>query len=95
MEILIVRPENKEQLKAIKAVLKALKVDFRKMDETDRILANPAMVKRLEESEQQLQEGKGVKMSLDEFAAKMKRGEGDIKAGRTAKIEPADIWNLG
>ena len=30
MEILIVRPKNKEQLKALKAVLKALKVDFRK-----------------------------------------------------------------
>jgi len=30
-----------------------------------------------------------------EFAAKMKRGEEDIKAGRTTKIEPAAIWNLG
>jgi PHD/YefM family antitoxin component YafN of YafNO toxin-antitoxin module len=30
------------------------------MDETDRILANPAMVKRLEESRQQIQDGKGV-----------------------------------
>jgi hypothetical protein len=30
-----------------------------------------------------------------EFAAKMKRGEEDIKAGGTIKIEPADIWDLG
>lgn len=30
-----------------------------------------------------------------EFVAKMKRSEEDIKAGRTTKIEPADIWNLG
>jgi hypothetical protein len=29
-----------------------------------------------------------------EFATKMKRAEKDIKAGRTTKIEPADIWNL-
>lgn len=29
-----------------------------------------------------------------DFVAKMKRGEEDIKAGRTTKIEPANIWNL-
>jgi hypothetical protein len=28
------------------------------------------------------------------FEAKMKRSEEDIKAGRTTKIEPADIWKL-
>ena len=28
MEILLVRPENNEQLKAVKAVLKVLNVDF-------------------------------------------------------------------
>jgi len=29
-----------------------------------------------------------------EFAAKMKQAEEDVKAGRTTKIEPADVWNL-
>ena len=29
-----------------------------------------------------------------EFVAKMERDEADIKAGRTTKIVPADIWNL-
>jgi hypothetical protein len=29
------------------------------------------------------------------FIDKMKQSEEDIKAGRTTKIEPADIWNLG
>ena len=29
-----------------------------------------------------------------EFIAKIKQSEEDIKAGRTTKIEPADIWNL-
>ena len=105
METLIVHPKNKEQLMALKAIMKALKVDFsieklydpefiakmkrgeedikagrttkinpadiwnseKTVDETDRILANPAMVKRLEESEQQIREGKGVKMSLDDI----------------------------
>ena len=37
------------------------------MDETDRILANPAIVKRLEESIQQLKEGKGIKMSIEDL----------------------------
>ena len=37
------------------------------IDETDRKLANPTMVKRLKESEQQIREGKGVKMSLDDI----------------------------
>jgi hypothetical protein len=30
-----------------------------------------------------------------EFIAKMKQSDQDVKAGRTTKIEPADIWNLG
>jgi spore coat polysaccharide biosynthesis predicted glycosyltransferase SpsG len=69
METLIVQPKNKEQLTALKAIMKALKVDFKtekKMDETERILANPAMVKRLDESIKQIQEGKGTKLSLDD-----------------------------
>ena len=37
------------------------------MDETDRILANPAMVKRLDESIQQIKNGKGIKMSVDDI----------------------------
>jgi len=65
METLIVQPKNKEQLNALKAIMKALKVDF------------------------------SIEKSYNpEFAAKIKLGEEDIKAGRTTKIEPADIWNL-
>jgi len=95
---LIADTESKKVLKKIKSILKSDK----KMDETDRIVANPAMVKRSEESRQHYKEGKTVKISMDdiekpynpEFVAKMKRGEEDIKAGRTTKIEPADKWNL-
>lgn len=65
METLIVQPQNKEQLTALKAIMKALKVEF-----TIEKLFNP------------------------EFADKMKRGKEDVKAGRTTKIEPGDIWNL-
>ena len=70
METLIVQPSSKEQLTALKAIMKALKVDFTTAKESD------------------------VPYSA-EFIAKMKKGEEDIKAGRTTKIEPADIWNLG
>ncbi len=70
METLIVQPKNKEQLTALKAIMKILNVDFKTEKSTDKPY-NP------------------------EFVAKMKRGEEDIKAGRTTKIEPADIWNLG
>jgi len=66
METLIVQPENKEQLVALKAFMKAMKIKFQK-------------------EEKPYSQG---------FIAKMERAEEDIKAGRTTKIEPADIWNL-
>lgn len=66
METLIVQPENKEQLKALKAFMKAMKIRFQKEE----------------------------KPYSEEFVTKMQRAEEDIKAGRTTKIEPADIWNL-
>jgi len=70
METLIVQPKSKEQLTALKAIMKALKVDLK----TEKSTKTPYSV---------------------DFADKMKRSEEDIKAGRTTKIEPADIWNLG
>jgi hypothetical protein len=69
METLIVQPRSKEQLTALKAIMKALKVDFTTQNSTD----SPYNA---------------------EFIAKIKKGEEDVKAGRTTKIEPADIWNL-
>jgi len=69
METLIVQPKNKEQLVALKAIMKALKVDF----STDKSTKSPYS---------------------PEFAAKIKKSEEDIKAGRTTNIEPADIRNL-
>jgi hypothetical protein len=70
METLIVQPKDKEQLAVLKAIMKALKVDFKtekRLDETERILANPAMVKRLDESRQQLKDGKVVTIALDDL----------------------------
>ena len=59
---LIADIDSEKVLKKIKSVLKAEK----QSNETDRILANPTMVKRLDESIQQIQEGKGLKISLDD-----------------------------
>ncbi len=70
METLIVQPKSKEQLTALKAIMKALKVDF--------------ITGKSEDGQYNT-----------EFVAKMKKSEADVKAGRTTKIEPADIWNLG
>jgi hypothetical protein len=59
---LIADIDSEKVLKKIKSVLKQKE----KLDETDRILANPAMVKRLEESIQQIKDGKGITVSLDD-----------------------------
>ncbi|RYE17805.1 MAG: hypothetical protein EOP45_15145 [Sphingobacteriaceae bacterium] len=63
METLIVQPENKEQLKALKAFMKAMKIRFQKEE----------------------------KSYSQEFITKMAQAEEDVQAGRTTKIEPADI----
>ena len=68
MDTLIVQPKSKEQLTALKAVMKALKIDFKTEKEDKTYNA--------------------------EFVAKMTIAEEDVKAGRTTKIEPSDIWNL-
>ena len=53
METVIMHPKNKEQLSALKAVAKALKVDF----ETEESPYNPEFVARIKESMKQAKEG--------------------------------------
>lgn len=60
---LIADIDSEKVLKKIKGILKSEK----KMDETDRILANPAMMKRLDESIQQFKDGQAVTVSLDDL----------------------------
>ncbi len=64
MKKLIAYPKTKEQLAALKTIMKALKIEFHAetMDDTDRILANPSMVKRLKESIEQVKAGKVTKI---------------------------------
>jgi len=62
METILVYPESPDKMEALKAFLKALKIDFEKSPYNR------------------------------DFVAKIKRSDEDIKAGRTSKISPDDIW---
>ena len=55
MEILLVRPDNNEQMKAVKAVLKVLNVDFISKKEKK---YDPEFVKKIQESRKQVKQGK-------------------------------------
>ncbi|PRY53700.1 hypothetical protein B0I27_103170 [Arcticibacter pallidicorallinus] len=63
MSYLIVHPDNQEKLKAIKAVLKALDVDF-----NERKTAYRAdFTEKIAESEEDIKLGRTVKISLDDL----------------------------
>jgi hypothetical protein len=64
MDVLLVRPENAEQMKAVKAVLKALHIDFSAQPEKE---YNDAFVKKIKESRQQVKEGKVHKIDVDDL----------------------------
>ncbi len=53
METVIMHPENREQLHALKAFAKALKVKF----ETEKSPYNPAFVASIKESKKKVEEG--------------------------------------
>ncbi len=63
METLILRPKTKEQLTAIKAVAKALKVDF----EIEKSPYNSEFVKKILQGREDFKNGKGIKMSLEDL----------------------------
>ncbi len=63
METLILRPKTKEQLTAIKAVAKALKVDF----ETEKSPYDPEFVKKILEGREEVKNGGGIKIALEDL----------------------------
>ena len=65
MEMLIVHPENKDQVKVIKAFLKALKIGFESKQETPTY--NPEFVEKIARSEADIKAGRLHKISLDEI----------------------------
>ena len=63
METLIARPSNKEQLNALKAFMKALKVDYK----VEKSPYDPEFVAKIEKSRQEIKEGKGVRMKVEDL----------------------------
>jgi hypothetical protein len=58
METVIMHPQNKEQLSALKAIAKALNVDFETTKESP---YNPEFVKKIKASRKQVEDGEFVK----------------------------------
>ncbi len=66
MSTLVVHLGSEAQEKAVEAVLEALQINFeQEMDETEYLMSSPAMVARIEQSEKDIQAGKGVKLDLN------------------------------
>lgn len=64
MDTLLVKPESEEQMKTVKAILKALNVDFTfKKDKP----YDKEFVKKIQESRQQAKEGKTTKIKLEDL----------------------------
>jgi hypothetical protein len=63
METLVARPANKEQLNALKAVMKALKVDFK----VEKSSYDPEFTAKVEKSKQEIKDGKGVQIKVDDL----------------------------
>jgi len=63
MSTLIVHHENKEQLSALKAFMKAFNIAF----EENKKPYNPQFVKKMNVSKQQLANGETVKVTLDDI----------------------------
>ncbi|HVW13399.1 MAG TPA: DUF2683 family protein [Mucilaginibacter sp.] len=62
METVIAKPANKEQLAALKAVMKALKVDFI----TEKSPYDPEFLAKVERAEEQIKSGKYRKITPSE-----------------------------
>jgi hypothetical protein len=58
METVIMHPESKEQLTALKAFAKALKVKF----ETEKREYSPEFIAKIKESERQIKEGNFIRL---------------------------------
>ncbi len=64
MEALIVEPQDKKQLAAVKAVLKALNVNFWKTGESP---YNTDFVAKIKRGDEALRRGEGKKVTVDEL----------------------------
>lgn len=63
METLIVQPKTKEQLTALKAVIKALKIDFK----SEKSPYSPEFVEKILQGREDIKNGKGVKIDTGDL----------------------------
>lgn len=61
METILVYPESPDKLEALKAFLKALKIDFEKSP------YNPDFVAKIKRSDEDIKTGRTSKMNLDDI----------------------------
>lgn len=63
METLIVHPKTKEQLAALKAFIKALKIDFK----SEKSPYDPAFVEKILQGKEDIKNGKGTKIAIEDL----------------------------
>lgn len=63
METLIVQPKTKEQLTALKAFIKAMKIDFR----AEQGPYNPEFVEKILQGREDIKNGKGLKIATEDL----------------------------
>lgn len=63
MDTLIVQPKTKEQLAALKAFIKALKIDFR----TEKGTYDPEFADKILQGKEDIKNGKGVKIAPEDL----------------------------
>ncbi|SDF35313.1 hypothetical protein SAMN05216464_11690 [Mucilaginibacter pineti] len=63
METLIVQPKTKEQLTALKAFIKAMKIDFK----SEKSPYDPAFVEKINQGRKDIKNGKGVKIDTKDL----------------------------
>jgi hypothetical protein len=63
METLIVQPKTKEQLTALKAFIKAMKIDFK----SEKKSYDPEFVEKILQGREDIKNGKGVKIATEDL----------------------------
>jgi hypothetical protein len=89
MNTLIIHPKNKQQLKALKGLMKAFKIPF----EVGESAYNPEFVTKIMTSREQVRSGETRVVSEFDlkniFVAKIEKGLKDIEDGRVLELKEA------
>ena len=70
METIVIHPENEAQQKALQIILDGFQIPYDQepaIDETERILRNPVMTKRLNESIKDIESGNVTAIKLEDL----------------------------